>query len=55
MAQGAYTGLEKTVLLCVVNKHQLIDFKKILDKYDNTFSFYEVVNETYGNFKNVKA
>ena len=54
-AQGAYTGQEKTVLLCVVNKHQLTDFKKILDKYDNTFSFYEVVNETYGNFKHVRA
>ena len=54
-AQGAYTGQEKTVLLCVVNKHQLTDFKKILDKYDNTFSFYEVVNETYGNFKHVRV
>lgn len=55
LAEGAYTGQEKTVLLCVVNKHQLTDFKKILDKYDNTFSFYEVVNETYGNFKHVKV
>lgn len=55
LAEGAYTGKEKTVLLCVVNKHQLTDFKKILDKYDNTFSFYEVVNETYGNFKHVRV
>lgn len=54
-AQGAYTGQEKGVLICVVNKHQLTDFKKILDKYDNTFSFYEVVNETYGNFKQVRV
>ena len=52
--QGAYTGKEKTVLICVVNRHQLTDFKKIIDKYDNTFSFYEVVNETYGNFKKIK-
>lgn len=53
-AQGAYTNSHKTVLLCVVNKHQLTDFKKIIDKYDETFSFYESVNETYGNFKNIK-
>ncbi len=52
--QGAYTGKDKTVLLCVVNRHQLTDFKKIIDKYDDTFSFYEVVNETYGNFKKIK-
>ena len=52
--RGAYTGHEKAVLICVVNRHQLTDFKKIIDKYDNTFSFYEQVNETYGNFKNIK-
>ena len=54
-AIGGYTGAEKTVLICVVNKHQLYDFKKIIDKYDNTFSFYEQVNETYGNFKKIKS
>lgn len=54
-AQGGYTNASKSVLLCVVNKHQLNDFKKIIDKYPETFSFYEVVNETYGNFKHVKA
>ena len=54
-AQGAYTNTAKTVLLCVVNKHQLTDFTKIIDKYDETFAFYQVVNETYGNFKYVKS
>lgn len=54
-AQGAYTNASKSVLLCVVNKHQLTDFKKIIDKYPETFSFYEVVNETYGNFKHIRA
>ncbi len=53
--QGAYTGKDKSVLICVVNRHQLTDFKNIIDKYDNTFSFYEIVNETYGNFKRIKA
>ena len=53
-AIGTYTGSERTVLICVINKHQLNDFQKILSKYDNTFSYFEVVNETYGNFKHIK-
>ncbi len=51
---GTYSKMEKTVLLCVVNKHQLVDFRDILAQYDNTFAFYELVNETYGNFKHIK-
>ncbi len=53
-AVGTYTNQEKAVLLCVVNKHQLNDFQNILAKYPDTFSFYEMVNETYGNFKHIK-
>ena len=53
-ALGTYSHTEKAVLLCVVNKHQVVDFKKILAKYDNTFAFYEIVSETYGNFKRIK-
>ena len=52
--EGMYTQTEKNVLLCVVNKHQVEDFKKLVDKYEDTFSFFEVVNETVGNFKHVK-
>ena len=53
-ATGSYTHNKKTVLICVINKHQLNDFQKILAKYTDTFSYFEVVNETYGNFKNIK-
>jgi len=53
-AMGSFTKDEKTILLCVINKHQLIDFQNILKKYDNTFSFSETVNETFGNFNKVK-
>ena len=52
---GSYTGTKRTLLICVVNKHQLHDFQKILSNYPDTFSYFEVVNETYGNFKNIKA
>lgn len=53
-AEGTYTGNERQVLLCVVNPHQLMDFKKIINSYTDTFAFYELVNETYGNFKKIK-
>lgn len=53
-AFGAYTDEPRSVLLCVVNKHQLPDFQQIIEKYDHTFSFCEEVNETYGNFKRVR-
>ena len=42
------------MLLCVVNRHQLIDFRDIISQYDDTFAFYELVNETYGNFLHIK-
>ena len=53
-AIGSYTGSKKTALICVINKHQLNDFQKILAKYPDTFSYFEVVSETYGNFKHIK-
>ena len=51
---GSYTGSKRTMLICVVNKHQLHDFQNILAKYPDTFSYFEVVSETYGNFKHIK-
>ncbi len=53
-ARGAYSHDEKEVIICVVNKHQIVDFKNMLSKYPDTFSFFETVNETYGNFKRIK-
>ena len=53
-AEGAYTHNRKTVLLCVVNSTQIADFRKIIAKYDNTFSYCETVNETFGNFKKIR-
>ena len=53
-AIGSYTGDKKAVLICIINKHQLNDFQKILARFGDTFSYFETVNETYGNFKQVK-
>lgn len=53
-AVGSYSHMGRSILICVVNRHQVMDFKELLKKYDNTFSFSETVNETYGNFKEIK-
>lgn len=53
-ATGAYTGSKKAIVICVINKNQINNLQHILSKYNDTFSFFEVVNETYGNFKKIK-
>lgn len=53
-AVGGFSSGEKSVLLCVVNRHQIIDFQNILKKYDDTFAYSSTIAETYGNFKKVK-
>ena len=52
---GTYSGKPCQVLICVVNRNQLVAFQSILKKYDDTFAFSETVNETYGNFVHVKS
>ena len=52
--KGMYSQTQKDHLVCVVNKHQLNDFEKILSKYPDTFAYICTVNETVGNFKKVK-
>jgi uncharacterized membrane-anchored protein YitT (DUF2179 family) len=51
---GVYSNQEKSVLFCVVNKHQIVDFQNIIKNYPDTFSYVETVNETLGNFKKIK-
>lgn len=53
-AVGTFSGQPRSVLICVVNRHQLVDFRDIISRYDDTFAFHELVGETYGNFKHIK-
>ena len=53
-ATGSYSHAEKDVIFCVINRHQLIDLKNLLKKYDNTFAYVEPVTETVGKFAHVK-
>ncbi|MDD6994690.1 MAG: YitT family protein [Candidatus Borkfalkiaceae bacterium] len=51
---GVYSNTERDVIICVVGKHQIVDFENIVRKYPDTFAFVETVNETIGTFRRVK-
>ncbi len=53
-AKGMYTGSDKFMLVCVVNPRQVVDFERIIQKYDNTFAYISTVNGTVGTFHRVK-
>ncbi len=50
-AEGCYTHNKKNMLICVVNKHQLVEMKKILAKYPETFANVSSVSYTIGRFR----
>ncbi|MBQ2662107.1 MAG: YitT family protein [Clostridia bacterium] len=52
-ATGMYTRSEHDVMICVVNKHQIIDLQKILLNYPGSFAYISDVRETMGNFKKI--
>ncbi len=53
-AIGSFTHQEKTLLICVVNKNQIVAFQRILERFPGTFAYLHTVKETMGYFKNVK-
>ncbi len=52
-AVGGYTHEKKTMLICVVNKHQIVQFQRILKKYPGSFAYLSSVKETVGNFRHI--
>ena len=53
-AEGMYSKTEKKLLLCIVNKHQIVQFQRILAQFPGTFSYVSEVTETMGNFKYIR-
>ena len=47
---GVYSGTDKYMLMCVINKRQIGQMMKILKSYPDTFASFEKVNEVFGNF-----
>jgi len=49
-AKGMFEHKEKSLLICLVKKRQIQDFKDILKKYPGTFAYVASVNEIIGMF-----
>ena len=52
-AEGMYSHTPRSMLICVVNRHQVVRFQEILARFPDTFACVSSVNETWGNFKHV--
>ena len=53
-AVGGFTNHNKTLLICLVNKHQIVEFQRILEEFPGSFAYLSTVKETMGNFSRVK-
>ena len=53
-ARGMFSHSDKSLLICVVNKNQIVDFEQIVKKYPETFAYLSSVNEIVGNFVHTK-
>ena len=50
-ARGMYSGEEKNLLICVINKSQIATLSKLIRKYPGSFAIMSGVSEVMGNFK----
>ena len=52
-AEGMFSETPRSLLICVVNRHQIVRFQEILAEFPDAFAYVSSVNETLGNFKKV--
>lgn len=52
-AEGMFSGTKRGLLICVVNRHQIVRFHEILGNFPGAFAYVSDVNETMGNFQKV--
>lgn len=48
--RGMYSHTERAMLICVVNRRQIMEFERIIRKYDDTFAYISTVNGIVGQF-----
>lgn len=53
-AVGSFTHNNKTLLICVVNKHQIVPLQRTLEQFPGSFAYLSSVKETMGNFRQIK-
>ena len=54
-AKGMYSGKEKNILICVINKSQIAALSKIIRRHPNSFAIMSSVSEVMGNFKKLNT
>ena len=54
-ARGMYSGKEKNILICVINKSQIAALSKIIRSFPNSFAIMSSVSEVMGNFKKLNT
>ena len=53
-AEGAYTHEQKSLVICIVNKHQIADVQRIIERHPGSFTYITSISETMGNFRKIK-
>lgn len=53
-AKGSFSRKDKTLLICVVNKREIVKFQRILQNFPDSFAYLTPVRETMGNFRRGK-
>ena len=52
---GAYSGEEKTILLCIVNPAQVVELTKIVEQFPGSFVVMSSATKVMGNFKRLDS
>lgn len=53
--KGAYTGKDKSILLCIVNPSQVSELAKLVAQYPDSFVVVSSANRIMGNFKRLDS
>ena len=53
-AEGGFSHEGKTMLICVINYHQITRMEELLARYPDTFACVSAVSETVGNFRRIR-
>ena len=48
--RGEYSHTDRSMLICVINRREIVDFERIIRKYDDTFAYFSGVNRIVGAF-----
>lgn len=54
-ATGMFTNSNKKLIICVINKQQIVEFQQIIGQYSDTFAVVSSVSQTVGNFKKING